>query len=69
MSILQGTVHVLPHGRLTRREAARYLGRSVKTLEAWSRQGIGPRAVKDGMGRALYELEDLDRFVVGEGHA
>jgi hypothetical protein len=31
---------------LTREEAAKYLRKSVPTLERWAREGIGPKPVK-----------------------
>jgi hypothetical protein len=43
---------------LTRREAARYLRKSVPTMERWAREGIGPRPIK--VKRSVhYRLRDL----------
>jgi hypothetical protein len=43
---------------LTRREAARYLRKSIPTLERWARQGVGPKPIK--IGRIPhYRLHDL----------
>jgi predicted DNA-binding transcriptional regulator AlpA len=43
------------------RQAAQYLGLSVKTLQAWRWRGTGPRYVK--MNKAVrYRLGDLDAF-------
>jgi hypothetical protein len=46
---------------LTRAEAARFLRRSVPTLERWARDGSGPGFQMVG-GRALYSLAELRRF-------
>ena len=55
-------VRVLPDGRMTRDDAARYLGLASKTLSNLQLQGKGPRPVKV-LGRVFYFLSDLDRFV------
>ena len=55
-------VRVLPDGRMTRRDAARYLGAAEKTLAMWKVAGKGPRAVKVG-GRCFYFRDDLDAFI------
>ena len=60
----QVKVRVLPDGRLSRKDAARYLGRAEKTLAMWCLEGRGPRAVKVG-GRIFYFKDDLDAFVRG----
>jgi hypothetical protein len=57
-------VQVLPDGRLSRRDAARYLGCSSRTLEGWSYHGKGPPPRFVG-GRAFYYLRDLDAFISG----
>ena len=59
-------VRVLPDGRMTRRDAARYLGNAEKTLAMWELQGKGPRSVKVG-GRRFYYKNDLDAFIQGDG--
>jgi excisionase family DNA binding protein len=46
---------------LTRAEAAKYLRRSVPTLERWARDGRGPPFSKVG-GLVLYGLTGLRRF-------
>jgi hypothetical protein len=56
---------ILPDGRMTREDAAKYLGLKVKTLAMWALQGKGPRFVRVG-GRAFYYLADVDAFVRGE---
>ena len=58
-------IRVLPDGRLSRGDAALYLGLKPKTLSMWQVAGKGPRAVRVG-GRIFYYLADLDAFVRGE---
>ena len=58
-------VRVLPDGRLSRGDAALYLGLKPKTLSMWQVAGKGPRAVRVG-GRVFYYLADLSAFVRGE---
>ncbi len=55
-------VRVLPDGRMTRRDAAGYLGVAEKTLAMWAMDGKGPAWVRVG-GRIFYFKEALDRFV------
>ena len=57
-------VRVLPDGRMTRPDAARYLGHTPKTLAMWQLQGKGPRSVLVG-GRRFYFKADLDAFIRG----
>ena len=59
------TVRVLPDGRMTRRDAARYLGNAEKTLAMWEMEGKGPSSVLVG-GRRFYFKDDLDAFIRGE---
>jgi hypothetical protein len=58
-------VRVLPDGRMSRGDAARYLGAQAKTLAMWALQGKGPGFVKVG-GRVFYYRTDLDAFIRGE---
>ncbi len=58
-------IRVLPDGRLSRGDAALYLGLKPKTLSMWQVAGKGPRAVRVG-GRVFYYLADLSAFVRGE---
>ena len=58
-------VRILPDGRMTRADAATYLGHSPKTLAMWQLQGKGPRSVLVG-GKRFYFKDDLDRFIRGE---
>ena len=65
-AVEQVRVRILPDGRLSREDAARYLGHKSKTLAMWSLSGKGPRSVKVG-GRVFYFRADLDAFVRGAG--
>ena len=58
----QVRVRVLPDGRMTRKDAAKYLGRKPKTLAMWELVGKGPQSVLVG-GRRYYYQSDLDRFI------
>jgi hypothetical protein len=55
-------VRVLPDGRMTRRDAARYLGFSEKTLAMWALSKKGPPSVRMG-GRCWYYIGDLDEHL------
>jgi predicted DNA-binding transcriptional regulator AlpA len=59
-STVRLTVH--PDGRVSRAEAAKYLGLSAKTLAERKRKGLAPHDVKVG-GRSFYYLQELDRFI------
>jgi hypothetical protein len=61
-------VRVLPDGRMTREDAARYLGNQPKTLAMWALLGKGPPSVRVG-GRIFYFRTDLDAFIRGGGSA
>jgi hypothetical protein len=58
-------VRVLPDGRMSRADAALYLGHQPKTLAMWQLQGKGPPSLRVG-GRVFYFREDLDAFIRGE---
>ena len=58
-------VRILPDGRLSREDAAKYLGLRPKTLAMWELAGRGPRSVKVG-GRRFYYQHVLDAFIAGE---
>ncbi len=64
-SVEHVAVRILPDGRLTREDAARYLGMKPKTLAMWQLQGKGPTSVRVG-GRRFYFQADLDAFIRGE---
>jgi DNA-binding transcriptional MerR regulator len=57
-------VRVLPDGRLSREEAAKFLGYKVRTLAEWHRLGRGPASRLVG-GRRFYMIEDLRAFAQG----
>ena len=60
MTLKPETLHVFihPDGRMDRKNAARYLGCSPKTLADWALKGIGPRYILLG-GRTFYFLVAL----------
>ncbi len=58
-------IRVTPDGRVSRNDAAAYLGRTPKTLAEYHRRGIGPRSVMVG-GRRFYFIDDLKAYVNGE---
>ncbi|WP_373886289.1 helix-turn-helix transcriptional regulator [Sphingobium sp. CFD-2] len=49
-------------GRLTREDAAAFLGFSSKTLADWKSKGLGPKSHKLG-GRRFYYVSDLESFL------
>ena len=55
-------VRVLPDGRVSREDAATFLGKKPKTLAEYQRKGLGPLPRKVG-GRVFYLLRDLEAFV------
>jgi hypothetical protein len=48
---------------LSRSEAARALGLSPRTLEAWARIGTGPRCLSQGKRATAYRVADLKDYV------
>ena len=63
------TVRVLPDGRMTRRDAAKYLGVAVKTVAMWDLEDptkLG--GIKVG-GRRFYFIDRLDAVIRGEDAA
>lgn len=54
-------VRVLPDGRVSRADAAAFLGYTPKTLACWSSLGLGPLPRKVG-GRIFYLLKDLEAY-------
>lgn len=60
--IIYSKVRVLPDGRVSRPDAATYLGVTSKTLANWSTQQTGPQPQKVG-GRIWYFLDDLQAWV------
>ena len=61
-------VRILPDGRMTRKDAAAYLGFAPKTLATWLCEGRGPRSTKVG-GRCFYHQKDLDDFIANGDNA
>ncbi len=59
------SIEVLPSGLVSRREAARYLGRGSNTLARWATHGVGPPFVLV-QRRAFYRLTDLQAFTAGD---
>jgi len=57
-------VRVLPDGRMTRADAAKYLGIAPKTLAMWFLERKGPVSIKVG-GRRFYFKSELDDFIQG----
>lgn len=57
-------VLVLPDGRMDPKNAATYVGLSVKTLAIKRSAGTGPRFIK--MGRVFYFRQDLDDWIQRE---
>ncbi len=58
-------VRVLPDERLSRKDAAAYLGLKPKTLAMWAVEGKGPKSVRVG-GRRFYYKAALDAFIQGD---
>lgn len=61
-------VRVLPDGRMDRNNAAKYVGRTPKTLAMWQLEGRGPKSVLVG-GRRYYYLHILDAYIRGDDAA
>ena len=57
-------VHMTPDGRVSRNEAAAFLGFKPKTLAEWTRLGVGPPSFRIG-GRRFYKLADLQEYASG----
>ena len=65
-TIEQVRVRVLPDGRMTRRDAAKYLGVAVKTVAMWDLEDPAKLGgVKVG-GRRFYYKDRLDAVIRGE---
>lgn len=54
-------VAIYPDGRMDTKNAATYLGLSVKTLAMKRSNGTGPKFIKQG--RIFYYKEDLDEWL------
>jgi len=55
-------IFIHPDGRMDRKNAARWLGYSPKTLADCAMKGLGPSYVLLG-GRTFYFLEDLQAWI------
>ena len=55
-------IRLTPDGRLSRSDAAAFLGLSARTLANWQLKGFGPPSIRVG-GRRFYRLADLQSFV------
>jgi hypothetical protein len=64
-NVEQVRVRVLPGNRVDRKNAAKALNRTAKTLAEWKRLGIGPRATMVG-GRVFYDWGEVQAFASGE---
>jgi hypothetical protein len=67
-AIEQIGVVVLPDGRMSRADTARYIGCTTQTLAAWAMKKIGPPQIKVG-GKSFYRKNEVDRFIRGDGEA
>ncbi len=64
-AVEQVRVRVLPDGRMTRRDAAKYLGIAVKTVAMWDLEDPAKLGgVKVG-GRRFYYKDRLDQIIQG----
>jgi hypothetical protein len=61
MALQSVDVVILPDGRMDRKNAALYLGLSVKTLAMHASRGTGPTFIK--RGRVFYFRHDLDDWL------
>lgn len=57
-------LRVTPDGRVSRDEAAKFLGFKPKTLAEWHRLGVGPSSFMVG-GRRFYRLDELREYASG----
>ena len=48
--------------RLTTRQAAQRMGKSVGTLKRWRQHGVGPRYLKQNARSVLYRLRDIEAW-------
>lgn len=62
MNIKQTTITILPDGRMSSADAAKYLGISHSRLNQWRCDGLGPPFVKIA-SRIFYYQKDLERYV------
>ncbi len=65
-TIEQVRVRVLPDGRMTRRDAAKYLGIAVKTVAMWDLEDPAKLGGLKVGGRRFYYKDRLDRVIQGK---
>lgn len=59
--------YIYPDGRLDAKNAAIYVGLSVKTLAQFRCHSKGPQFIKPTNGRVFYYKEDLDTWINRHG--
>jgi hypothetical protein len=57
-------IRVTPDGRVSRNDAAAFLGKTPKTMAEYHRLGIGPQSIMVG-GRRFYHLAELQDYASG----
>jgi hypothetical protein len=57
------TSHTIQQKKLRRKEAAVYLGVSVRTLDRWALLGRGPRFTLVTPRLALYDIAELEAYL------
>ena len=55
-------IRVLPSGKVSRRDMARAVDRTEKTLAEWARLGIGPKP-HNIAGRIFYDWTEVQEFM------
>lgn len=60
--LTESRITELPDGRMTREDAAKYLGFRPQTLAAWAVRNQGPKSIRVG-GKVFYTIEALEAFV------
>lgn len=58
------SVRVTPDGRVSRNDAASFLGFKPETLAEWQRLGVGPNSHMVG-GRRFYLIDELREYATG----
>lgn len=62
IKFISANIRVLPDGRVSSNDAAKYLDLSPKTLANWRVMGKGPRWIRMGW-RIQYFVADLDKLI------
>ena len=65
-AVEQVRVRVLPDGRMTRKDAAKYLGIAVKTVAMWDLEDPTKLGGMKVGGRRFYYKDRLDRVIRGD---